>query len=204
MKLLFVICFLALLLNGCEKKSEPRTYRTALVEAIVFENASSAAEQLIQKGVDVNVMEDNGRTALMYAAGVHLSNSDRQMIREGKSPSLENLSLVKLLLERGANPNAVSIGGDTALMSAIYHGRPDTVRLLLQYGADPNLAAGPSKTTPLILASHYCFEDIVDILVKNNANHAAKDAGGGTAETAAQKSQCSESLLSKLRNSGAG
>jgi ankyrin repeat protein len=46
---------------------------------------------------------------------------------------------VKLLLEAGANPNALSAGGDTALHIAAYDGRLDPIRELIAGGADPNV-----------------------------------------------------------------
>jgi ankyrin repeat protein len=46
---------------------------------------------------------------------------------------------VKLLLEAGANPNALSGGGDTALHLAAYGGHLEPIRELIAGGADPNV-----------------------------------------------------------------
>ena len=45
--------------------------------------------------------------------------------------------LVGKLVEAGANINAITIGGDTALMKAIFYTNADCVITLLKYGADP-------------------------------------------------------------------
>lgn len=45
---------------------------------------------------------------------------------------------VRRLIERGADINAVSLHGMTALRYAVKNGRYETARLLLQSGADPN------------------------------------------------------------------
>ncbi len=48
-----------------------------------------------------------------------------------------NFNIVLTLLEKGANPNKKCVLM-TTLYSAVFHGRPDIVRLLLLYGANPN------------------------------------------------------------------
>jgi hypothetical protein len=66
-------------------------------------------------------------------------------IREGKvgiwrEPGNRNpADAVRLLLESGANPNAKSLGGDTALHLAAYGGHLEPLRALIEGGADYNL-----------------------------------------------------------------
>ena len=50
-----------------------------------------------------------------------------------------NLEAVTLLIELGANINAVAINGATPIMRAIEKGKPDIVKLLIERGA--NLSA---------------------------------------------------------------
>lgn len=56
-----------------------------------------------------------------------------------------NYDAVKMLLEAGADPNAVQHGGWTALMAAEEHGDAATAELLLQFGATPT--SGNRATT---------------------------------------------------------
>jgi ankyrin repeat protein len=51
-----------------------------------------------------------------------------------------NSALALMLLEGGADPNQVDTVGRSPLYEAVVSGREDTVRVLLQYGADPNVA----------------------------------------------------------------
>lgn len=51
----------------------------------------------------------------------------------------ESLSMVSMLLKRGAKVNVVNQNGRSALMEAALWGRLDSVKLLLEYGADKSL-----------------------------------------------------------------
>ena len=55
------------------------------------------------------------------------------LARSGDTSTLEQL------LEHGLAPNLRNAKGDSLLMLASYHGHLDTVRVLLQYKADPDL-----------------------------------------------------------------
>ena len=71
---------------------------------------------MIAKGADINVRDkdENGETLLM------------------KAGDDENLELVKLLLEAGANPNLKDDDGETALMKT---DSEEIKKLLKKYGA---------------------------------------------------------------------
>jgi serine/threonine-protein phosphatase 6 regulatory ankyrin repeat subunit B len=78
-------------------------------------------ELLIAKGATVNHQDDDGATALMYAAG----NGDTQV--------------VNALLRSGASVNVADNNGETALMKAAASScDEETVRALLSAGADLN------------------------------------------------------------------
>ena len=56
------------------------------------------------------------------------------------------LSIVALLLEKGASVNARQVGGFTPLMSAAAANRRDLAELLLAHGADPALTNDQGQT----------------------------------------------------------
>ena len=96
-----------------------------------------------------------GKTPLMVAMdggkGVGMSGGPGD-IREGKDPPFREVSnrnpvdAVNLLLEAGANPNAVTPKGDSALHLAAFDGKLDIVRALADGGADLHLKDAAGKT----------------------------------------------------------
>jgi ankyrin repeat protein len=103
------------------------------------------------------------------------------------------------LLDCGTNPNVISKGGNTALMEAISYRWNDTdanddpkyVKLLLDYGADPNIQYCPPKergisdvieygSSPLIYSISMGF-DKVKLLVESGAEVNYKTKLGTTA-----------------------
>lgn len=95
-----------------------------------------------------------------------------------------HLGVVKLLLEAGAivdhhNPSGESPGmggsrdellGITALMAAVQHGHEAVVRLLMEWGADPNHTARTVGWSPLMLAALLGKLSVVQQLVEKGAN----------------------------------
>ncbi len=129
------------------------------------------AHYLIGKGAAINVSDWYGQTPLF--AAVDLRNLDVPVPTRDNGIDREAvLVLIKELLQRGADPNAriqqvlpvrrwvtrlgylswVDVTGQTAFLRAAYSGDVTTMRLLVEHGADPNLATF-NGTTPLMVAA---------------------------------------------------
>ena len=72
-------------------------------------------------------------------------------------------ALVRIFLERGADPNIQEENGDTALIAGSLIGNIDIVRLLLVRGADPSIRNNVGDTA-LSLAVSLGHTDIVELL----------------------------------------
>ncbi len=83
--------------------------------------------------------------------------------------------LVSLLLQNGANVDFTDSKGVTPLMKAVNVGKENIVRMLLDHGANPNLAVG--KLTPLSLAVKKGHYRVVKVLLEKEAEVEKKTGG---------------------------
>lgn len=138
---------------------------TALLMAILNGNYS-VASFLLNHGANPNLADKDGKTALYATVEMrNLATTDTPGPAADKAEALE---LTKLLLDRGADPNARLTGrppfrgganrswlsepGATPFYRAAVSGDVKTMRLLLGYGADPYVATA-DNTTPLMVAA---------------------------------------------------
>jgi ankyrin repeat protein len=147
---------------------------TALVIAIINANYDEAA-LLAEKGADPNIGDKDAKMAALYAA----VDMHRLAIGHGRpntkpSGQLDAVDLIKILLARGANPNARlaapllqrhhtagdrALGdGSTPFMRAAKSGDVAVMRLLVAAGADP-LLKQPNQTNALMLAAGLGWRD---------------------------------------------
>ena len=91
-----------------------------------------------------------------------------------------DLHRVEKLLSKGADVNARSSRGGTALFGASFNGHLDVVQLLLAKGADVN-GATRSGSRPLAVASQQGHLGVVQLLLDKGAEVNAKDSDGLTA-----------------------
>ena len=111
--------------------------------------------------------------------------------------------LVRKLLDEGADVNAKSGSGSTALMMASSKGHKEIVAMLLEkkYGADVNVKNNEGWTA-LDRASLNEHTEIVEMLLKNGADVNTKDNGGYTALIEASRKGHTE-IVAMLLEKGA-
>ncbi|KAI5462028.1 putative ankyrin repeat protein [Mariannaea sp. PMI_226] len=118
-----------------------------------------ATQALLQKGVEPDARDANGRTPLLVAAG------------RGQA------AVAKLLLEKGPQFEEES---DTPLLCAVRDGHEAVVKLLLEKGADIEAKRWYDGQTPLLLATKVGNQAVVKLLVEEGADIEAADEEGQT------------------------
>ena len=134
--------------------------------------------QLIAARADLEHKDDDGVTALMYAAKLGQKKIVDLLLKKGALIDTQdnhgNTALtiaayngykatVQLLLDNGASINITNNNGDTALMLAAYKGYKEPVQLLLDKGASINIM-NKHGNTALMLAAFQGEHEIVNIL----------------------------------------
>ena len=132
-----------------------------LVDAVQQRDFETARE-LALGGIDVNVPQGDGATAVAWAA------------------HWDEVDLAAILIRAGAGVDAANDLGVTPLMLAAANGNPVLVGLLLDAGADPNLAR-PTGDTALMFAARAGSVEAVQRLAAAGANPNAATVGGHTA-----------------------
>ena len=138
------------LASTAEGDAAPSSTLTPLMRASLFGSADALRAVLKEKP---NVNEPATKlaiTALMCAA------HDPQKVR--------------LLIDAGANVRAATTAGHTALLvAADYAGAAESVRVLLQHGADPNIRSKAFLATPLARAALHGDRTVVGLLLDAGA-----------------------------------
>jgi len=171
-----------LLEHGADiEKPGPQGFR-ALPLAIADDNYE-AAKALIEAGAKVNEPSGaEGLTPLMVAAAQTAPAEGAMFLPSSTRP----IDIAKSLIERGANVNAQSTKGVTALMIAATHNNPPMIGLLMESGADASLKDDQGQTATDVATRNGNIESAQAIMVLGAAKAAesepspAPEKGQGT------------------------
>jgi len=197
---------------GINKNAQNDEGRTVLIAAAA-RGELDIVNLLLSRGVDVNIKDNRGYTALAHALEARYSEVEETLLNSPKlDPNVggllgrpvllayvwrDNKKATERLLALGADVKLQDKDGDTALHGAAETGNVEIMRLLLDKGADPN-AKNKEGGTPLMWAAVFGNDDAARLLLSRGANASLKDNDGITAlEWASRNNR--QSMVSLLR-----
>ncbi|KAF4120574.1 Ankyrin repeat [Geosmithia morbida] len=133
-------CVRLLLRFGADPNDRDHDGMTPLLAA-VEKGFLPGAAMLAKYGADPNMKagHDEQESATVLAAGSNNLSAEGETLLTIAINKKTPPHLIEMLLHYGADPNAKTSEGKTALFEAITCNRPDIVTCLLDNGADPNL-----------------------------------------------------------------
>jgi serine/threonine protein kinase len=158
-------------------------YSETAFKRAVEEGDTDAVELFLAAGMNPDVKDAAGKTALINAASRGSNNISQK------------------LLSKGANVNVTDSTGSTALMESAQNDHRETTEVLLEKGADVNLTDNEGRTA-LIRAAARGHSKIVRMLINKGARIGLKDKDGRDALMWAEINSQSD-VIDLLRKAGA-
>ncbi len=139
----------------------------------IFSCSPQFARLLLSKGAKIDAADHNGDRPIHMASAIN-----RTQYRQWRGISLDlncrtNAQLVKVLIEAGADANALDGMGLTPLHKAICK---DVAKELIAAGADVNARSTYSRT-PLSMARQSMNDEVARFLLEHNAIEEARPSG---------------------------
>ncbi|KAA0966347.1 hypothetical protein FQ087_08960 [Sporosarcina sp. ANT_H38] len=143
-----------LILQGCvpggknmqtEQEKEENTLNKELLNAIELKDTKTVSK-LINEGANLDVQDENGRTATMLATYNNDVATAKVLIKAGADVNIQDdkqnnpflyagaegyLDILKLTIDAGADPTITNRYGGTAIIPASEHGYLDVIKELL-------------------------------------------------------------------------
>ena len=159
---------------GADIEARDWSGQTPLALAVDYGKIATA-ELLLARGADIETTDDAGRTPLWNTVREYVWDIEDNYNAKAE----ERLTAIEALLDHGADPDTTPTGGG-AWYGPIHMAVavPDLVRLLLDYGADPNLPDHVGET-PLHYAAKVDALDAARMLLDGGADHSRTDNFAG-------------------------
>ncbi|ALA62383.1 ankyrin repeat family protein [Turkeypox virus] len=160
----------------------------------IINNDLQVTKLLLDRGADTNIYNNHIDTVLniavsykdKYLIGLLLEKGADIRLKGKEDPVIhraldtKDQDIILQVLNCGADINAKNRSGNTALYIAVSNSRIDTVKTLLENGADPNIKNDIYNNTPLHLSMMLNKIEITELLLLYNADINALNSYGCT------------------------
>ena len=175
---------------------------TPLMYSVLNKNIYTL-ELLLKNKANPNIKNDSGKTALIYACNncdfdmiqmLIWYNADVNITDNYKSTALMyasngDSSIIKLLIESGADVNAQNLDGKTAIMYNVLNTADvNTIDTFISLGADLNIQDIHGYSV-LMYASILDYKNLVTMFIENGANVNKRNNYNKTALTMAEENK---------------
>jgi len=160
-----------------------QTAQAALVDLAEYQDWDALQASISSE--DVNAVQPDGMTALLWATYYDETNVVSLLLNAGATPNVSsrygitpliqaamngNSEMISLLIDAGADVNATTPEGDNALLNATRTGAAEGVQALIDAGANVNLRDTYLFQTPAMWAAAANQAQILRILIDNGAD----------------------------------
>lgn len=145
------------IIGGRTVKLDKATKQNVMrILSCVYNNDKITLDKLLAEGIDINISDADGRTALFYATSEGNHEYVKLLLEKGANVYCKDnsgytplhfasqnfyVAIAKILIEYGAVIDALDVNGNSPLSDAVFYseGRGELINLLLSLGADRDL-----------------------------------------------------------------
>ena len=203
--------FVKILLDaGANPNTADKNGESCLHAAVHGFCSAETIQNIIDHAAHVDAVNEDGATALLLACGSAQSEmvdvllkakADPNVLDSGGDASLHaaaaancSKETLQKILEYGANVNAVNKRGRTALLLNCSYGQMDSVHVLLEAKADPNIVDEEGYSCIFAAVDGHCSKDTLQALIDHGAHIDAERKDGTNALLCACRTGQSESV----------
>lgn len=198
---IFITLSFSLIFTSCSEKQKARSFlKEQSVEfneedffKFIRKDSIPIVEAFLTAGFDVNHKNSHGKTPLMAACWEGKIRTAKLLIKHGVEINPKNVKvsplwyalrnmhdeLALIIFEKGGDPEFITSENMTIFTEAIRYSSVETIKTLIEGGANVNLAKGAEKY-PIHEAVAQRDADMVKLLLNNGADPNAKDLFGET------------------------
>ena len=181
---------------GADPNAANVNLSTCLHYAIYSDCSKELLQALVDRVTDVNAVNKDNVTALMLACRKRRTDAINVLLKANSDPNIVNTygetclhlavrgfcskKMIQTIIDHGADVNATNKNNMTALVIACVMGNKDAIRVLLNAGADPNIADVDGNTWLHGAVRGECTKVVLEAIIGKGADVNTTNKDGAT------------------------